>query len=114
MKRETKEKLIAFAKTLDDLLEREEALTYLQKAPEDGKDGEKASPVYAVKAIPVEDISANTYNPNHVAPPEMKLLYDSIKEDGYTIQYEPKEPDGPGEVRAVTFEGIVVEVNYGY
>lgn len=85
MKRETKEKLIAFAKTLDDLLEREKALTYLQKAPEEGEDGEKASPVYAVKAIPVEDISANTYNPNHVAPPEMKLLYDSIKEDGYTM-----------------------------
>ena len=27
----------------------------------------------------------NTYNPNSVAPPEMKLLYDSIKEDGYTM-----------------------------
>ena len=37
-----------------------------------------------------------------------------FKEDGYTIQYEPKEADGPGEVRAITFEGIVVEVNYGY
>ncbi|NWK10805.1 IbrB-like domain-containing protein [Clostridium cadaveris] len=42
------------------------------------------SPVYEVKAIPVEKIIANTYNPNAVAPPEMKLLYDSIKEDGYT------------------------------
>lgn len=43
------------------------------------------SPVYNVQAIPVEKIQANTYNPNHVAPPEMKLLYDSIKEDGYTM-----------------------------
>lgn len=43
------------------------------------------SPVYNVKAIPIEKIQANTYNPNHVAPPEMKLLYDSIKEDGYTM-----------------------------
>jgi ParB-like chromosome segregation protein Spo0J len=43
------------------------------------------SPVYNVKKIPVEKIQANTYNPNHVAPPEMKLLYDSIREDGYTM-----------------------------
>ena len=37
------------------------------------------SPVYDVKRIPIEKVQANTYNPNHVAPPEMKLLYDSIK-----------------------------------
>lgn len=43
------------------------------------------SPVYNVKAIPVEKIRANEYNPNKVAPPEMKLLYDSIKQDGYTM-----------------------------
>lgn len=43
------------------------------------------SPVYNVIAVPVEDIQANSYNPNHVAPPEMKLLYESIKEDGYTM-----------------------------
>ena len=42
------------------------------------------SPVYNVKAIPIEKIQANAYNPNKVAPPEMKLLYLSIKEDGYT------------------------------
>lgn len=43
------------------------------------------SPVYNVIAVPIEDIQANSYNPNHVAPPEMKLLYESIKEDGYTM-----------------------------
>lgn len=43
------------------------------------------SPVYNIKAIPVEKIRANEYNPNSVASPEMKLLYDSIKEDGYTM-----------------------------
>ena len=32
------------------------------------------SPVYAVKAVPLEKIVANDYNPNIVAPPEMKLL----------------------------------------
>jgi ParB-like chromosome segregation protein Spo0J len=43
------------------------------------------SPVYNVKAIPLDKIKANEYNPNSVAPEEMKLLYDSIKEDGYTM-----------------------------
>lgn len=43
------------------------------------------SPVYSVIAVPFEKIVPNTYNPNNVAPPEMKLLYDSIKEDGYTM-----------------------------
>ena len=43
------------------------------------------SPVYKIKAVPIEKIQANAYNPNHVAPPEMKLLYESIKNDGYTM-----------------------------
>ncbi|MDR0510235.1 MAG: ParB/RepB/Spo0J family partition protein [Rikenellaceae bacterium] len=43
------------------------------------------SPVYNVKAVPIEKIQANSYNPNAVAPPEMKLLYQSIREDGYTM-----------------------------
>ena len=44
-----------------------------------------SSPVYSVKAVPIEKIKANSYNPNHVATPEMNLLYQSIKEDGYTM-----------------------------
>lgn len=43
------------------------------------------SPVYDVRAVPVERLRANAYNPNSVAPPEMKLLYRSILEDGYTM-----------------------------
>lgn len=43
------------------------------------------SPVYQVIPVPIEKIKPNTYNPNTVAPPELKLLYDSIKEDGYTM-----------------------------
>lgn len=43
------------------------------------------SPVYNVKPVSIEKITANSYNPNSVAPPEMKLLYQSIKEDGYTM-----------------------------
>lgn len=43
------------------------------------------SPVYNVIAVPIEKIEPNTYNPNSVAPPEFRLLYDSIREDGYTM-----------------------------
>ncbi|MEL7893495.1 ParB/RepB/Spo0J family partition protein [Vreelandella neptunia] len=43
------------------------------------------SPVYNVIAVPVEKIQANAYNPNAVAPPEMKLLELSIWEDGFTM-----------------------------
>ncbi len=43
------------------------------------------SPVYKVLAVPVEKVVANSYNPNIVAPPEMKLLELSIWEDGYTM-----------------------------
>ena len=42
------------------------------------------SPAYRIIAVPFEKIIPNTYNPNSVAPPEMKLLYLSILEDGYT------------------------------
>ena len=57
------------------------------------------SPVWNIKAIPIEQIDANSYNPNHVAPPEMRLLYESIKEDGYTmpVVVYPK-PDGRYEI----------------
>ena len=43
------------------------------------------SPVYNVLRIPIKKIRANSYNPNAVAPPEMKLLEISIWEDGYTM-----------------------------
>ena len=43
------------------------------------------SPVYNVMAVPIDKIRANSYNPNAVASPEMKLLEISIWEDGYTM-----------------------------
>ncbi len=54
------------------------------------------SPVYNIISVPIEKIYPNEYNPNCVAPPEMKLLYDSIKQDGYTMPivcYYDKEHD---------------------
>ena len=36
-------------------------------------------------AVSIDKVRANSYNPNAVAPPEMKLLELSIWEDGYTM-----------------------------
>ena len=47
--------------------------------------GNFVSPAYSVRAVPIEKIVANSYNPNIMAPPEMRLLELSIWEDGYTM-----------------------------
>lgn len=44
----------------------------------------KSEPVDCVQWVPCEAVKANDYNPNSVAPPEMKLLELSITADGYT------------------------------
>lgn len=44
----------------------------------------KNEPVDCVVWVKSELVSANDYNPNSVAPPEMKLLEHSILSDGYT------------------------------
>ena len=57
---------------------------------------EYKSPVYRIIQVPIEKVKPNTYNPNSVAPPEMRLLYESIKIDGYTMPivcYYSKEND---------------------
>lgn len=52
---------------------------------EDGSyEAGRFSPVYRVRAVPIDRVRANDYNPNAVAPPEMELLETSIWEDGYT------------------------------
>lgn len=44
----------------------------------------KDQPINNVRWIPIEKVFANNYNPNSVANNEMKLLYVSVKNDGYT------------------------------
>lgn len=44
----------------------------------------KYEPVDCVIWVKTDKLVANDYNPNIVAPPEMKLLEHSIREDGYT------------------------------
>lgn len=43
-----------------------------------------ANPIDNVQWVPLEKVQANDYNPNSVAPNEMRLLYISISHDGYT------------------------------
>ena len=45
---------------------------------------EYKSPAYQVIPVPIGKIKPNTYNPNAVAPPEMALLYESIKAEDRT------------------------------
>lgn len=57
-----------------------------------------AEPVDCVLWMPSEDVCANDYNPNRVAPPEMQLLEHSIQEDGYTQPIVTWPIDGHYEV----------------
>ncbi len=41
-------------------------------------------PVDRVRWVPIDEVVANDYNPNSVAKPELRLLFISIKSDGYT------------------------------
>ena len=53
-------------------------------------------PINEVKWVNVDKIQANDYNPNKVASTELKLLYVSIKQDGYTqpiVTFYDKEID---------------------
>ena len=57
-----------------------------------------AEPVECVQWVKSEEVIANDYNPNSVAPPEMELLHTSIQEDGYTQPIVVWEHDGIYEV----------------
>lgn len=55
----------------------------------------KQSPVYGVRAIPIDRVHANNYNPNKMDQEAMDLLYTSISHDGYTQPVVVSE-DGDG------------------
>lgn len=56
------------------------------------------NPVECVRWVKAEEVIANDYNPNSVAPPEMELLHTSIQEDGYTQPIVVWAHDGIYEV----------------
>lgn len=60
----------------------------------------QSEPVDFVRWVKNDDVYANDYNPNSVAPPEMELLRLSIEADGYT-QPIVSMPDHAGKYEVV-------------
>lgn len=58
----------------------------------------KSEPVDLIQWVRSDSVEANDYNPNSVAPPEMKLLEQSIEADGYTQPIVTWVDDGRREV----------------
>ena len=89
----------ALAQALADLpeLERIAALNQIRAALH-AVSPFRDEPVDLVLWVPEQDVTANDYNPNTVAPPEMRLLEHSIAEDGYTQPVVSWVADGRREV----------------
>lgn len=66
-----------------DLVDRIDALNEIRRMLHEASPF-AGEPVDCVEWVPSVAVHANDYNPNSVAPPEMKLLEVSIMEDGYT------------------------------
>ncbi len=80
--KETTETLLKQLEELDEN-ERIAALNYVRERLHDVSPFPD-QPVDVVRWVPADQVVANDYNPNEVAPPEMKLLKLSIERDGYT------------------------------
>jgi len=65
----------------------------------------REEPVDCVLWVKSDDVFANDYNPNSVAPPEMKLLEHSIREDGYTQPIVTWQ-DGADDTRFEVVDGF--------
>lgn len=61
-------------------------------------------PVACPQLVPVDDVRGNDYNPNKVAPPEMRLLKLSIRKDGFTMPVVVAQ-DGKGMSWWTVFTG---------
>jgi ParB-like chromosome segregation protein Spo0J len=90
MERQKAESVASIVEAVRDLLsgcqsdqERAEVLNAIRVGISEHSPWE-ASPVDAVRWVPVSKVSPNDYNPNSVAIAEMKLLVRSILADGYT------------------------------
>lgn len=82
--KELEKELIDCISSIDDIEEKVDTLNRLRRALSSVSPFNQ-EPTDCVQWINQDMIQANEYNPNKVASPEMKLLYKSIKEDGYTM-----------------------------
>ncbi len=81
---ETVERLASLIEKEGSIAEKIKALNLARRALHEVSPM-KEEPCDCIEWVKLENVQANEYNPNHVAAPEMKLLYRSIKEDGYTM-----------------------------
>lgn len=84
---------------------------------------QKNQPIDHVRWVPIESVQANDYNPNSVAPNEMRLLYTSIKHDGYTqpivTVFDPEKEkyiivDGFHRYTTMKLNKDIYEENHGH
>lgn len=69
------------------------AINYIRRAIHE-KSPFKSEPVDFIEWVQFDEVEANDYNPNSVAPPEMELLRLSIMSDGYTQPIVTNEESG--------------------
>ncbi|WP_278565427.1 IbrB-like domain-containing protein [Anaerostipes caccae] len=81
---ELEKELVDCISSIDDIEEKVDTLNRLRRSLSSVSPFNQ-EPTDCVLWIKQDMIQANEYNPNKVASPEMKLLYKSIKEDGYTM-----------------------------
>ncbi|MBP9693154.1 MAG: ParB-like nuclease domain-containing protein [Alphaproteobacteria bacterium] len=93
------EKIIEIIKETDSLDEKVSLINNIKEKLHDVSPF-STEPVDCVLWVNSSNVVANDYNPNSVAPPEMKLLEHSISEDGYTqpIVTFPRTEDNKIEV----------------
>lgn len=77
------EKLEAEINKIEDFEERVEVINHVRKAVSQASPF-RDEPVDCVYWVKADTVHANSYNPNVVAGPEMRLLHESIALDGYT------------------------------
>lgn len=96
-----KEKIVTIAEELkkEDLLEFKIEVLNMLREELHAVSPFKTEPVDFVKWSKTDLVYANDYNPNRVAPPEMKLLEHSVLMDGYTQPVVTwPQPDNRAEV----------------
>ena len=76
--------LVSELDTIENLDEKVDVLNYIRSVLHEHSPF-REEPCDCVIWKKTNDVQANEYNPIHVATPEMKLLYESIKLDGYTM-----------------------------
>jgi ParB-like chromosome segregation protein Spo0J len=87
--------------TTGSLAERVESLNQIRRVVSELSPFSQ-EPVDCIQWVPMDEVQANDYNPNSVAPPEMELLRLSIMADGYTQPIVTNREDG----KAVVIDGF--------